>query len=312
MAQSWYSIVDDELSQVDDQMRTEVRSAYPELNDMCEQTLKSRYHIVRPALCVLSYYANGGKEKDIAVNTASCFEAVFEGLHLHDRIDENGQVTGGRKKMFSKVPSTTKVIVAGDFMYVMGFRLAYGKVPKTVPYLMKASSSISDAIFSIVDREHDPNVTEEECMKILADKSGIEYQVLMECGAEQAGAEEDRRNAMRECGTCIGMALRLESELNDLIGDGNMDTLFEGHPSLPIFYSMQDAKSGEKIREIFSKKGISPKEAEQAVSLIKGTDAVDRCKALIRRYMQKASEIISGLSDSDYKKSLLAFVNDEI
>ncbi len=311
MAQSWYSIVEKEVSSVDDVMGKEVRSAYPELNDMCEATLQSRFHIVRPALGVLTYYANGGRDADVAVNTASCFEAVFEGRHLHDRIDSTGAVTGLKKKMFSKVPSTTKVIVAGDFMYVMGFRLAYGKVPDVVPYLMKVSASISDSIFMIVDREHDSSVTEEECLEILKRKSAVEYEVIMECAAKEAGAD-DAIKYMAECGQYIGMALQLESDLEDLFEPKPvMETLTTGYPTLPIYYSMQDEKVGARIKEVFSTENPSPKDASRAIALMRETDAVERCQALIAECMSKANVIIARLPDSVYRSELLRFTEND-
>ena len=313
MAQSWYSIVEEEMSRVDDVMRTEVRSAYPELNKMCDETMNSRYHVVRPALCILSYYANGGKDVDIAVNTASCFEAVFEGLHLHDRIDSNGQVSGLKKKMFSKVPSTTKVIVAGDFMYVMGFRQAYGKVPKIVPYLMEASASISDAIFKITDNEHNAQISEQECLDIMRDKSAIEYEILMECAAKQAGADEESLKIMRECGLYIGMALQLEADIEDLFDDkASMETMITGYPTLPIYYSMQDEVNGQKIKNLFSKEDLDQKEAVHAVTMIAKTDAVDRCRSMIKEYLGNAVSVIGKLPDSDYKSAIIAFAGNGV
>ena len=305
MAESWHAVVDDELSRVDDVMRMEVRSAYPELNRMCEDTLGSRYHSVRPALCILSYYANGGKDSDIAVNTASCFESVFEGLHLHDLVNNDGEITGVKKKLFSKAPSTTKIIVAGDFMYVMGFRLAYGKVPKVVPYLMQASASISDAIFKITDNLHNADISEELCLEVLKGKGAIEYQIIMECAAKQAGVPDEMLSDMRECGMYIGMALQLESDLEDIFDEkAAMITFQTGYPTLPIFYSIQDSSNGKKIRELFSE-GSDCKEVQD---LIRKTDAMERCKGLIKDCSSKALSIAERLPESVYKESLIAFI----
>jgi len=309
MAESWHSIVDEEIAHVDDVMKMEVRSAYPELNRMCEDTLSSRYHSVRPALCILSYHANGGKDSETAVNTASCLESVFEGLHLHDRVDSNGNIVGMKKKMFSKPPSTTKIIVAGDFMYVMGFRLAYGKVPKVVPYLMQASASISDAIFKITDLEHDTGMTEEDCFEVLKKKSAIEYQILMECAAKQADVSEERLSDMRECGMHIGMALQLESELEELFGGKEEPSSVKaGYPMLAVYYSMQDASYGQKIKDLFSQKDMSQKDAEHIVRMMGKTDAESKCRKLVAECMAKASEIASRLPDSEYKSAILAFI----
>jgi octaprenyl-diphosphate synthase len=312
MAQSWYSVIDKELDSVDVVMRKEVRSAYPELNDMCEATLSSQYHKVRPALCILTYYANGGKDSDVAVSMASCYESVFDGLHLHDRIDGDGKVIGEKKKLFSKTPSTTKVIVAGDFMYMMGFRLAYGRVPAIVPYLMKATSSISDAIFKLVNHMGDVEVTEEDCLDILVRKGAIEFQIVMESAAKLAEGDEEAVTRMSQCGKLLGMAIQLSYDIHDITGspDGkkpSMVTLTTGFPTLPLYYAMKDPKIGERIKSLFSNKEPSDKDAIAASLMIKETDVVPRCKALIADYSSRAREILALLPDSEYKTALVKF-----
>ncbi len=312
MAQSWCSVIDKELESVDAVMREEVRSAYPELNDMCKSTLSGRHHEVRPALCILTYYANGGKDTDVAVRMASCYESVFDGLHLHDRIDANGKVIGEKKKLFSKSPSTTKVIVAGDFMYMMGFRLAYGSVPKIVPYLMRATSVISDVIFKIVNHTNDIDVTEEDCIDILVRKGAIEFQIVMESAAKLADADEEAVTRMSECGKLLGMAIQLSYDVRDIAGseDGKkpaMTTLTTGFPTLPLFFAMNDPNIGERVKSIFSKKAPSAKEAVATVSLIRESDAIPRCKALISDYKARARELLALLPDSEYKNALVKF-----
>jgi geranylgeranyl pyrophosphate synthase len=314
MADSWHSVVDKELASVDSLMRSEVRSAYPELNEMCEDMFRAGHHESRVSLCALSYYLSGGKDVDIVVPTAACFEAVFDGLNLHDRIDSSGSVVGAKKKLFSKGTSTTKVIVAGDFMYVMGFRLAYSRVPKVVPYLMRASASITDAIFAIVNRAHDPSITEDECRAIMEKKSIIEQCVIMECAAEQAGASEETIRTMSECGSLLGAVMQIRYDLEDLIGPkgqrASMNTMIAGYPTLPIYYAMQDPDAGQKIKDIFSKKDPSIKDLIQVAELIKSTDSFSKCRAIINDSLDRLREIVYGMKDSEYRAALLSFADD--
>jgi len=312
MAQSRDSVIDKELESVDAVMRTEVRSAYPELNAMCEATLSTHHHELRPALCILTYYVNGGKDADVAVRMSSCYESVFDGLHLHDHIGRNGEVVGEKKKLFSKTPSTTKVIVAGDFMYMMGFRLAYGSVPKIVPYLMRATSVISDTIFKIDNHTCDPDVSEEDCLDILVRKGAIEFQIIMESASKLAGADEEAVTRMSECGKFLGMAIQLSFDVFDLIGfpdekKADMLTLLTGFPTLPLYYAMNDPGIGEQVRGVFSKDGPSPKEMSGVVSRIKETDIIPKCRAMIAEYISKAREMMAFLPDSEYKSALIKF-----
>ena len=314
MAEGWYSALNDELKSVDAVIMDEVRTAYPELNDMCEDTLSARNHELRPALCILSYYANGGKDRTEAVRISACFQTVFDGLHLHDRINGEGKVMVERKRLFSKEPSTTKVIVAGDFMYVMGFRQAYAHSPGLVPYLMKVSASISDGIFLFVDHEHDPEVTEEVCMGILDMRRAVEFQILMESAAKLGGGSLEDVTRMNRCGQYIGRAVELMMEMEDLYGSKEvkkppMDSLIAGYPTLPIYYAMQDARVGPKIKEAFADRQLGPKEAAEAVAMIKQTNSSERCRAHVAECRSKAVSLIKELPDSDYKTMLLAFTD---
>jgi len=313
MAQSWYSVVDEELASVDESIRKGVRSSYPELNEMCENVLSSSNQVLMPALIILTYYANGGKKAEEAIGNAVCFQASFDGLHLHDSVDSNGNVLPGKKKkLFSKDPSTTKVIVAGDFMYVMGFRYAYASSPKAVPYLMKASETVSNAIFDIVDRSRKPEISEEDVMDIVLRKGAIELEVVMECAAEQSGAGDEARKKMADCGRYIGTAVQIVNDIKDVLGgDGDKPlchTLMTGYPTLPLYYAMKDSSVGQSIKDAYVNTSLSLKEARMVASQIGSTDAVAKCRETIEECKRKASEIIMTLQDSKYRSALIEFV----
>ncbi len=313
MAQSWYSVVDEEMASIDEMIRKGVRSSYPELNEMCENALNSRYHEVRPAISVLTYYVNGGKTASEAVANAICFEASFDGLHLHDRIDSNGKVLPGRKKkLFGKEPSTTKVIVAGDFMYVMGFRQAYSHSPKAVPYMMQASATISNAIFDLTDRMRDPEISEEDVWDLMKRKSAVEFQIIMESAANQAGAGEDALARMKECGMYIGSAVQIRSDMDDLFGiEGEKPlchTLVTGYPTLALYHAMNDASIGQKVRDAYTNENLDPKQAKAVADLIKDSETISKCEQAIEVCKKNASDIIDGLPDSEYKAALKEFL----
>lgn len=313
MAESWYSIVEKDVESVDEVLIDGVMRTYPELNEMCKDMIASRDHKVRPALGILSYYANGGKDSDTAVYMAASFGAVFDGLHMHDMIDADGNVKGMKKKLFHKIPPTTKVIVAGDYMYIMGFRMAYDKAPSVAPYIMKVSTMISDGIFSQTDRLGDSTVTKDECLELIKKRVASELSVMMECAAKEAGAKESVIADMGVLGEGLGIVLRIRNDLEDLFGNGKgiaqMDTLMQGIPTVPLCLAMADESIGEKVRQAFSDKDIQKKDAERIVSSMKAAGIQERCEDIIKEYGKKAREIISGLPDSDYKSSLLSFID---
>ena len=312
MAQSWYSVVESEMASVDETIKKGIRSSYPELNDMCEAALNHRYHEVRPALSILSYYLNGGKDPKEAVANAVCFKASFDGLHMHDLIDENGKVLATRKKkLFEKEPSTTKVIVAGDFLYVMGFRQAYSACPKAVPYMIQASSAITNAIFDIVNDSRNPEISCEKVMEIIRKKNAIEFQIILESAAAQAGADEEALKRMRVCGCHIGTAIQINRDMEDLFGDEEKPrchTLLTGTPSLILFHAMNDSVIGPSVRDAYMNTELTLKDAIAVANSIKSSGAVSKCKDAIEDCKRKAYEVLSDLPDDRYRAALLEFI----
>lgn len=301
----------EELDSVQTVLRTEVRSAYSELTAMCESVQSLDEHIMRSALCISTYYACGGTDKDKAVRTAASLDSCLDALHLHDTVDSNGNVIVNHKRFLQKEFSTTKIIVAGDFMYTVGFIQTYGHVPELTPYLIEMSQSITSSIFDIVNREHDPEVTEEDCINILEGKFAKESEVIMKSAADLAKADERTYERMMECGKLLGTASRLSHEINDLVGDkGAQLTLMMGHPTLPIYYAMQDKVVGAEVKEMFSTKDLSPKEASRVAKLVKSTDSITKCRAIIDDCLDKAKSIINTLNDSIYRTALLQLADD--
>jgi len=310
MAKGWHSVIDKEMASVNSVIKTEVTSAYPELNEMCSSVISSKEHDVRPALCILSYFANGGKDEETAISVASCFGAVFDGLHVHDSVGADGKVKGAKKKFYHKVDiSTTKTIVAGDFMYVMGFRKAYRSVPGVVPYLMAASSSICNGIFAMVDSTNDPDFTQDVCMEVMESKDAAEFRFSMECACKEAGCDDTAVKRMAEIGHNIGMAYSLVADVEDLYGsDGDkpvLETLTTGRPTFPLRIALDNDKTGA-LAEMF--KGTPSKDASRILSSVKD-EVLKGSRAKISEYTERAKALIGELADSEYRTALSSFVD---
>ncbi len=313
MAQGWHSVIDKEMASVNSVIKAEVTTAYPELNEMRSSIITYRGHDVIPALCILSYYANGGKDEEAAVSVASCFGAVFDGLHMHDSVGADGKVKGAKKKFYHKVDiSTTKTIVAGDYMYIMGFRKAYRSSPGVVPYLMAASSSMSNGIFTMVDSSNDPAFTEEVCIKIMESKDAAEFRFSMESACKEAGSDEAAMKRMAEIGHSIGMACRLAYDVEDLYGsDGSkpaLDTLSSGRPTFPLRIALDSDKTGA-LAEMF--KGAPTKDAQRILSSVKD-EVLNRTRAKISDYKEKAKALIGELADSEYRAAISSFLDSVV
>jgi len=309
MSQPWCSVIDAELKTANDIIMKDMVSAYPELTKMCQDIVASEQSEIRPALTILSYYANGGKDPKEAVSAATAFEMLIQGELLHDKIGSDGEVLGVKKGLFYKAPSTTKVIVAGDYMFAMGFRQAYTHCKDIVPYLMEASSCIGSGNFIAADAERKLDVTEEECMIIIDHKYGKLYSELVKVGCGLADPEHRYEKAFGEYGYNIGMALKIKEDVDDIYGDreteARFNALLEGRVSLPIYYALQDASASQKIKPFFEKTKFTRRDLSQFRMLMVSNDAGFKCEQVKKEYAKKAIEALKGVPESEYTEALL-------
>jgi len=309
MSQPWCSVIDAELSSANDIIMKDMVSAYPELTKMCQDIIASEQSEIRPALTILAYYANGGRDPELAVAAATAFEMLVQGELLHDRIGSDGNVLGVKKGLFSKSPSTTKVIVAGDFMFSMGFRQAYTQCKNIVPYLMEASSCIGSGNFIAADLERKLDITEEECLSIIDHKSGRLYAEIVKVGCGLADPEHRYEDAFGEYGYNIGMALKIKEDVNDIYGDRETEARFvallEGRISLPIYYALQDASVSDKIKPFLEKTKFTRRDLFQFRMLMVSNDAGFKSEQVRKEYAKKAFESLKDVPSSEYTEALL-------
>lgn len=310
MDEPWYSSVSGDLDDVEKLMKDTVRSKNRELTDICHYVLDSNGKKIRPAMCILAFRACGGKDPKRTIEVATAIEIIHNATLIHDDINDEGDLRRGAQVAYKKY-SIGKSIIAGDFMFALGFRLIGSASPEIVDFIVEASVAMASSEFVQKEFEHNASTTEEDYLRIIDGKTAR----LIECGAKTgaflAGADIDTIAKVGEFAFRTGLAFQIVDDVLDICGDEKStgkrigSDLVEGKPTLPAIYAMQDPVHGKEIKMFFEKKGISWGEVSEVISLIKKTDAISRC-------MEKAKEIADGsremtdlLTDSPYKQSLV-------
>ncbi|MDR1405074.1 MAG: polyprenyl synthetase family protein [Candidatus Methanoplasma sp.] len=310
MDKSWYSSVSDDLNKVESLMRNTVRSGNPELTEICEYVLGSNGKRIRPSVCLLSFYACGGTDPKKAIDAAAAIEIIHNATLVHDDINDQGELRRGAKAAYKKY-SISKSIVAGDFLFALGFRLIGSASHEVVDYIVDASAAMSAGEFDQKDFEHDIKFTEADYMKIIEGKTAK----LIECGAKigsfLADADPETIESIGSFAHGLGMAFQIVDDTLDVAGDEKFtgkrigSDIMEGKPTLPTVYAMEDPVHGDRIKEFFGRNDLGWQDVREAVRLIKETDSVPRCLRKARTVADSARSFIDGIGDSEYKRSLL-------
>ena len=315
MAPGLLDSISEEMEQVDVIIDRICESGNPELTEMCRYVLSNHGKRLRPAVSVLFYRAMGGKDPESIISTAAAIEIVHNATLIHDDINDSGELRRGCKALYRQY-SLSKSIVAGDYLYAMGFRLLGTTNSEIVGFILDAAVGLAGGEFVQSDYEHNTAVDEKEYLRIIGGKTARLFEASAKCGAYYAVPDRlDLVDAAGDYAFLAGHAFQIIDDLLDILGDvkatgkriGN--DLVDGKPTIPVIYAMEDPEVGPRVREIFESPATDYEQAEEAIELIKRTDSVDRCMDLARSYAERAKAAIADVPPSVYKDALLNIVD---
>lgn len=310
MTEPWHSCISGELEKVEDLMLHDLESENPELTKMCQYVISSGGKRLRPALCIMSYGAVGGKDMMKPVKVGAAFEIIHSATLVHDDINDQGEIRRGRKTLHKEY-TVSKAIIAGDYMFAMGFRLLAAEAPQIVDYIVDASASMGAGEFVQKDFEHASSVTEDDYIEIITGKTAKLFEASSKSGAAVANADGAMLEALGSFSHYIGLAFQIVDDTLDVTGDPHNTgkavgtDLIEGKPTLPVIYAMQDPDKGPRLIELFEKADVTTDDVAEALELIRSTDSVDRCLSKAREYVDEAVGYMDSVPDSIYKDALL-------
>lgn len=311
MSNLWHDCISNELDEVEKIMGEVLSSDNPELTEMCNYVIEAGGKRIRPAVCILAYYASGGKDPKRAIEIGAAYEIIHNATLVHDDINDQGELRRGRKALYKEY-SISKSIIVGDFMYAMGFRLIGAAAPEIVDFIVEASAAMSSGEFIQKKFENKSAVTEEDYFEIIEGKTASLISSSAKSGSFLADADFEIVEAFGHYAMGLGKAFQIIDDTLDIIGDADTTgkmvglDLIEGKPTLPIIYAMQDPEHGEKIKDVFEKEDVSMNSVEKIIKLIKETDSIKRCRHKAMEILTEARGYLEAVEDSDYKKALIS------
>lgn len=311
MSNLWHDCISNELDEVDKIVEEVLQSDNPELMEMCNYVIETGGKRIRPAICILAYYAAGGKDPKRAIEIGAAYEIIHNATLVHDDINDQGELRRGRKALYKEY-SISKSIIVGDYMFARSFRLIGATSPEIVDCIVDASAAMSSGEFIQKKFENKSTVTEEDYFEIIEGKTASLLSSAAKSGAFLADVDSEVIEALGDYAMGLGKAFQIIDDTLDIIGD--IDTtgkmvgidLIEGKPTLPIIYAMQDSEYGEKIKEVFEKEEVSTKSVEKIIGLIRKTDSIKRCRYKAMEILTESRGHLEDIENSDYKRALIS------
>lgn len=304
-------LIGPDMKAMDEVIRAKLHSDVVLVRQVGEYIINSGGKRLRPALVILSSGAFGytGRYQH---NLAAIIEFIHTATLLHDDVVDASELRRSKATANALFGNAASVLV-GDFLYSRAFQMMV-EVDN-----MRIMQVLADATNTIAEGEvlqllncRNPDVNEENYLQVIRYKTAKLFEAATRLGAILCNVAPEEEESIAAYGMHLGTAFQLTDDMLDYSGDyhdtgKNLgDDLAEGKPTLPLIHAMKTGskKQAETVSNAILNGG-GEGVLEAVLQVIHETDALGYARKKAEAESCMATEAISRLPDSNYKKCLL-------
>ena len=200
----------------------------------------------RPTLLLLA--ARGfGKVSDQAILGAVVVELIHTATLIHDDSVDKSLVRRGLPTVNSAWNNDVAILM-GDYLYSKAFSiLVRNRMYDAMDLLADATHRMSQGELRQIEQKNRLDLTEEEYLRVIEEKTACLMSAGCELGALTGGADDAARQAMFRFGHAVGLAFQITDDIFDylgtetVIGKAKGSDLDGGKITLPLITALQNA-----------------------------------------------------------------------
>ncbi|MFO7719934.1 MAG: polyprenyl synthetase family protein [Gillisia sp.] len=252
-----------------------------------------------------------------ALDAALAIEVFHNFSLVHDDIMDDAPLRRGNATVHEKWDLNTGIL-SGDAMLINAYQLFEnydGPVFKELAQLFtKTAIQVCEGQQYDVDFENREDVEIKDYLKMIEYKTAVLVGASLQMGAIIGGASEESKKAFYEYGCLLGIAFQLQDDYLDAFGDPETfgkqlgGDIIENKKTFLYLTALQKAKSSE-ARQLEHLYSINPMDARGKIEAVKSifqeSGASELATEEIRKYTQKAFEVLDTIEIPEDKKNLL-------
>jgi octaprenyl-diphosphate synthase len=299
-----------DMTQVDAQIRSELRSDVVLINQIGEHIIGSGGKRLRPLLVLLC--ARTGTVFD--AHSSVCLAAIVEFIHtatlLHDDVVDESGLRRGRQTANALWGNAASVLV-GDFLYSRSFQMMVSLSQMAVmEILADTTNAIAEGEVLQLLHMGDPDLSETRYFDVIRRKTAILFAGACRLGGIAAGLELSGQEALHRYGMALGIAFQIADDVLDYVGDSVRigkhlgDDLAEGKATLPLIIAQRRGSEAqvETLRNAIRDGDRSA--LPGVIAAIRETDALPESLARAQDYARSAQQELLHLPASVYRDAL--------
>lgn len=310
-----FSAYRDDLKGVEDKLREIFSSESAAIRLIGDHIIGSGGKRLRPLFLILSAELSGYREKDRII-LASIIEAIHTASLLHDDVVDGAEMRRG-KPASHRIWGNQIAILVGDFLYANALRIAVlQKNQKIMEALSEATTMMTEGEVLQLQRVADPEITEEEYIRIISAKTGALISAACRIGAILGKLPLEAEEAMARFGMKTGIVFQMVDDILDYaaeskeLGKNLGKDLEEGKITLPLIYLLRNATEDERIeiRDII-KGNHSSERLERVLYLFDKYGIIEESLRKAQTIMAEAKKELYTFSSSEGRDALLSLAD---
>lgn len=307
-----FSTYREDLREVEDKLREIFSSDSTAIRLIGEHILNSGGKRLRPLFLILSAELASYKGKD-RITLASIIEAIHTASLLHDDVVDGAEMRRG-KPASHRIWGNQIAILVGDFLYANALRIAVlQRNQRIMEALSEATTRMTEGEVLQLQRVADPNITEDEYMKIISAKTGALISAACRIGAILGGLPAEAEDALGRFGMKTGIVFQMVDDILDYMAEAKElgknlgKDLEEGKITLPLIYllKMASPEEVEEIKDIINTAKPSSKNLERILDLFEKYCVIEESLRTAQSFMREAKMELKIFSSSQQKDALL-------
>ena len=307
-------VIDPQFSAVNDYIISHLGSNVPLVEKIGHYIVQSGGKRFRPLLVLLATNACNYPTKSSEtehIKLAAVIEFIHTATLLHDDVVDNSDLRRGKDTANAKWGNAPSVLV-GDFLYSRAFQIMVeiGQL-EIMKIISNAPNVIAEGEVLQLLNSRNPDLSEEDYMKVIIGKTAMLFEAATETGAVLAGATATQQSALQNYGRHLGIAFQLIDDVMDYLssaeemGKNTGDDLAEGKATLPLIQAMKetDPESRKLIRQAIREGGLA--DLQPVLAAVKASGAIEYTQRKAQHQSQLAIQCLDGIADSSFKDTLI-------
>jgi len=244
----------DDLARFREKYRTTLLSGIGVIDQAVTYLARKHGKGIRPTLTLLCAKLGGDNLSESAIRAAVIIELLHEATLVHDDVVDESPIRRGRPALHKRFRNKYSILF-GDYMlaHVLTETLEARDLV-WMEILSHTARNLSRGELVQVAYAKRLRLSEEEYLRMIADKTGALFGACCRLGGITGGLEGDQVEVLGEFGVRLGIAFQIKDDLLDLFGERNFigkqigGDLKERKITLPLLAALSQAEKRESRR----------------------------------------------------------------